>query len=179
MFKRIILIVGLLLCGLLPAFAQETPGTVSEVLASLPSEGCVCVDYDLTVSAPKNAKISYVGKIWWQDGAFRIEGDGYEICCDKAHIWTVDSVAKEVVREEAVPIDELIPNTSGKSSGKEIAVSTTPDGEKIRKISLTMKNDPSVSIAVRSMSFMDSKPSAFFSYDEASLPAGFVLTVLD
>ncbi len=120
MFKRIVLILSLTVFGVIPAFAQEGPGTVSEVLASLPSEGCVCADYDLTVSAPKNAKISYVGKIWWQDGAFRIEGEGYEICCDKAHIWTVDFVAKEVVREEAVSIDELIPNTSGKSAGKEI-----------------------------------------------------------
>lgn len=179
MFKRIVLILSLVISGVIPAFAQERLGTVSDVLASLPSDGCVCADYDLTVSAPKNVKISYVGKIWWQDGAFRIEGEGYEIRCDKAHIWTVDSVAKEIVREEAVPIDELIPTTSGKSAGKEIEVRTTPDGKKIREISLTMKNGTSVSIAVPSMSFIDSKPSAFFSYDETSLPAGFVLTELD
>lgn len=180
MFKQIILIVaGLLFCGLFPAFAQERLGTVSDVLASLPSDGCVCADYELTVSAPKNAKISYAGKIWWQDGAFRIEGDGYGIYCDKVHIWTVDSVAKEIAREEAVPIDELIPNTSGKSAGKEIEVRTTPDGKKIREISLTMKNGTSVSITVPSMSFLDSKPSDFFSYDEKSVPEGFVLTALD
>ncbi len=174
-----LIVAGLLFCGLFPAFTQEAPGTVSEVLASLSSDGCVCADYKLTVSAPKNAKISYEGKIWWQDGAFRIEGDGYEIYCDKTHIWTVDSVAKEIVREEAVPIDTLIPDASGESDGEKIDVRTTPDGRKIREISLTMKNGAAVSIAVPSMTFMDSKPSAFFSCDETSLPAGFVLTALD
>lgn len=159
--------------------AQERLSSVSEVLASLPSGGCVCADYDLTVSAPKNAVISYAGKIWWQNGSFRIEGDGYGIWCDGARLWTVDYVAKEIVREEAVPIDELIPSTAGKSDGQEFEVRTSADGKKIKEISLKMKNGTSVSISVPSMTSLESKPSGFFSYDEKTAPEGFVLTALD
>lgn len=159
--------------------AQERLNSVSDVLASLPSDGCVCADYELTVSAPKNAVISYAGKIWWQNGSFRIEGDGYGIWCDGVQLWTVDDVAKEIVREEAVPIDELIPIAAGKSDGQDFEVRTSPDGRRIKEISLKMKNGTSVSIAVPSMTFIESKPAAFFSYDEKSAPEGFVLTTLD
>ena len=83
-----------MLCGFLFAFAQERPTSVADVLASLPSDCCVCADYNLTVSAPKNTKISYVGKLWWQNGGlFRVEGDGYSIFCNGEHIWTVYSAA--------------------------------------------------------------------------------------
>ncbi len=180
-FVRIILLIGLMLGGGVAGvgFAQDRQTSVSEVLASLPSDCCVCADYELTVSAPKNAVISYAGKIRWQNGAFRIEGDGYGIWCDGVHLWTVDYVAKEIVREAAAPLDELIPAASGKSDGEEIEVRTSPDGRKIKEISLTMKNGTSVSISVPSMTFIESEPSGAFSYDEKSVPEGFVLTVLD
>ncbi len=179
--RRIILVVGLMLSGWVAGIgsAQERLTSVSEVLASLPSDGCVCADYALTVSAPKNAVISYAGKIWWQNGSFRIEGDGYGIWCDGVHLWTVDDVAKEIVREESVPLDELIPSAAGKSDGGEIEVKTSSDGRKIKEISLKMNNGTSVSISVPSMDFIEAKPSEFFSYDESSVPEGFVLTALD
>jgi len=47
------------------------------------------------------------------------------------------------------------------------------------KISLTMKNGTAVSIAVPSMTFVESKSSDFFSYNESSIPEGFVFTQLD
>lgn len=177
--RRIILFLCLMLGGWGVGFAQERLTSVSEVLAALPSDGCVCADYDLTVSAPKNAVINYSGKIWWQDGSFRIEGDGYGIWCDGVHLWTVDSVAREIVREAAVPIDELIPNSPEKSGGNEIELKTTLDGGKIREISLKTKNGTSVSIAVSSMDTEAPKSPDFFTYAENSAPAGFVITILD
>lgn len=177
-FKQIILSLSLVLCGFLSAFAQERPTSVADVLASLPSDGCVCADYNLTVSAPKNTKISYVGKLWWQNGGlFRVEGDGYSIFCNGEHIWTVDSTAGEIVREEAVSVDELIPSAG--SGESEMNVSWSPDGKRLTKIYLTMKNGTAVSIAVPSMTFVESKSSDFFTYNEKSIPSGFVFTPLD
>ncbi len=177
-FKQIILSLSLVLCGFLSAFAQERPSSVSDVLASMPSEKCVCADYNLTVSAPKNTKISYVGKLWWQSGGlFRVEGDGYSIFCNGEHIWTVDSAAGEIVREEAASVDELIPSSG--SGESEMDVVRSPDGRRITKISLTMKNGTAVSIAVPSMTFADPKPADFFSYNESSIPEGFVFTEMD
>ena len=170
-FKQIILSLSLVLCGFFCAFAQERPTSVADVLASLPSDGCVCADYNLTVSAPKNTKISYVGKLWWQNGGlFRVEGDGYSIFCNGEHIWTVDSAAGEIVREEAV---------SAGSGESEMNVSWSADGKRLTKISLTMKNGTAVSIAVPSMTFVESKSSDFFTYNEKSIPSGFVFTPLD
>ena len=175
--KQIILSLSLVFCGFLSVFAQEKPSSVSDVLASLPSDGCVCADYDLTVYAPRNAKISYVGKLWWQGGLFRVEGDGYSIFCNGEHIWTVDSAAGEIVREEVVSVDELIPSAG--SGESEMNVSWSPDGKRMTKISLTMENGTAVSIAVPSMTFVESKSSDFFSYNESSIPEGFVFTQLD
>ena len=178
MLKRFFSVVVIVLMAVV-TYAQDYK-SLSEIIPTL-NEGCVKSEYVMTVKGNKTPKITYEGILYWQDGAFRIEGDGYEIYCDKVHIWTVDSVSKEIVREEAVPIDDLIPATgSGKDSDKkEIDVVTTSDGKKISEISLTMKNGTAVSIAVPSMTFVESKSSDFFSYNESSIPEEFVFTQLD
>lgn len=178
MRKSILALVLAFACASLGVAAQEREvGVVSEVLASFPEGKCVVADYDLTVEAVGSAKISYAGKLWWQGGMFRVEGDGYMIFCDGEHIWTSDTVSCEVVREEAMPLDSLIPSAGeGEDSMK---LKRTPDGKKLRSISLKMKNGAAVSIAVPSMTFTEPHPAAYFRLDEKKVPKDFVVTILD
>lgn len=180
MRKSIFALVLLFACASLDVAGQDdraVVGTVSEVLSSFPEGKCVVADYELSVEASGSAKISYAGKLWWQGGMFRIEGDGYTIFCDGEHIWTSDIVSCEVVREEALPIDALIP-TYG--DGEEnLRITRTPDGKKLKSISMKMKNGAAVSIAVPSMTFTELHPVTYFRLDEKKVPQNFVVTILD
>ena len=177
MRKNIFALVVVFACAALGVGAQEKVASVSEVLAAFPEGKCVVADYDLTVEAAGSAKISYAGKLWWQGGMFRVEGDGYMIFCDGEHIWTSDTVSCEIVREEAMPLDSLIPSAG---DGEEhLVLKRTPDGKKISSISLKMKNGAAVSIAVPSMIFTESHPAEYFRLDETKVPKDFVVTHLD
>lgn len=166
------------LCSVLSLAGQSRFSSVSALMDSFPKDSCVTADYSLTVNAPKNAKIAYNGRLWWQDGLFRVEGDGYRILCDGLHIWTVDSVAKEVVREEAVTVEELIP-VSGTQSSDSFSVETPSDGNGVSRISFTMKNGASVEIEVPSLSLTGAVDRSFFTFDLNSVPDDYVITILD
>lgn len=175
MLKRILLTLSLLTACALHGMAQEN--AVSGLLSSFPEGKCVRADYELTVTARGNAGITYSGKLWWQDGLFRIVGDGYSIYCNGVHVWTVDSEAGEIVRERAAGIDELIPSAGTGES--EIEVVRSPDGKRISSVSMKMKNGASVLIDVPSMVFIAPEPVENFTFDEGAVPADFVFTVLD
>lgn len=201
MFRKFIIILALSL-GLSPvgqgsAFSQSIPSarqgsadvasvqspqeSISALLKEFaPAEGCIEAQYDLSLSAPGDATINYPGKLYYQRGLFRVEGNGYTILCDSLHIWTTDSVAKEIVREAALPLDELIPAAGGKNAPAEgLEVQKSADGKKIRSISLRMKNGTQVNISVPSMKVISDKPETFFTHDDSAIPAGYVFTALD
>lgn len=175
--KHLFAVMACLCAYALSGFSQERASSVSELLASMPEGKCVAADYSMTVETEGRVGINYAGRLWWQNGMFRVEGDGYSIFCDGVHIWTEDSVAGEIVREGAVPLDSLIPSSGAGESG--MKVSRTPDGGKITRIFLKMKNGASVSIDVPSMDFIGLKDAGWFAFDEKSVPEGFVFTALD
>lgn len=175
MLKRILLILSLLTACALHGMAQEN--AVQELLSSFPEGRCLRAGYELTVTARGNAGVTYRGTLWWQDGLFRIEGEGYSIYCDGEHVWTVDTEAGEIVRERAAGIDELVPSAGTGESETEIVRSS--DGKRISSISMKMKNGASVLIVVQSMVFTAPEPVESFTFDGKPVPGDFVFTVLD
>lgn len=161
--------------------AQSSKEPLSALLKEFsPKEGCIEAQYDLSLSASGGATINYPGKLYYQRGLFRVEGNGYTILCDSLHIWTVDTVAKEVVREAALPLDELIPAAGPQNAAEGgLEVQKSADGKKIRSVSLRMKNGTQVSISVPSMKVVSDKPETFFIYDDSAIPSGYVFTALD
>ena len=184
MFKKIIisLVLSAALLGTAEwGIAAQNPGPISALLQEFaPEAGCIEAQYDLSLSAPGNATINYPGKLYYQRGLFRVEGNGYTILCDSLHIWTTDSVAKEIVREAALPLDELIPAAGAKNAPSEgLKVQKSADGKKIRSISLRMKNGTQVNISVPSMKVISDKPETFFTRDNSAIPSGYIFTALD
>ena len=157
---------------------QSRFSSVAELMDSFPKDSCVTASYRLTVTAPGAAKIAYDGEIRWQDGLFRIEGDGYSIFCDGTYIWTVDTVAREIVRERAVPVESLIP-VSGSQSTDSFKVETPSGGSGAPEISFTMKNGAAVNIAVPQLNLAGSMPQSYFTCDTDSVPDDYVITILD
>ncbi len=182
MFRKLIISIFLSLAlfaaGGRSAFAQNS---ISEVISEFARTGnSLEAEYDLVVTAPGDAKINYPGKLVYQNGMFRIEGNGYQIYCNAQHIWTVDSVAKEIVREEALPLDDLVPVSGDVDNKTGLQVRKSSDGKKIRSISLKMKNGSEVNISVRSMALAaSSKPASFFCFNDSLIPAGYIFTALD
>ena len=99
--KRVFLVLILALAGF-AAYAQSGVGQLRQRLEN----GCVRFDYSLTVEGKVPVKNS--GKAVIDGDRYFITGNGTEVHCDGATLWTVDLEAREVYIENSTGVREFL-----------------------------------------------------------------------
>ncbi len=110
------------------------------------NNGCVAVEAAYSLAVGDSSKLNGKASLTFQDDAFHLVGDGFEIYCDGSDVWTLDSRAKEVYVESLSAdyegyMDDAASKLSAMNAGSE-ADFMTPDGQDIHlKIISIKKSD--------------------------------------
>lgn len=152
--------------------AQTRETSVDALLAGFSGkDACLSASFTLKLAEIDKVPLQYEGTIFWQDGWFRVTGRDYALFCNSACVWTVDYVSKEVVRDEASGLSDIVPDGT-------VRASYSPDGKRLESVSIKTEKG-TVEITVPSMEFIPLKDESFFALDVSALPEDFVVTRMD
>ena len=128
------------------------------------------------------------GTITYQDGAYKLETDGFLVYNDKETRCTINDIDREAVVETGTDVDyltdpeKLLDFFGKKSKDAEITVRYSPDNKRLVSVEAQVKDSSKESSRIRimitSMEFMPKGLLSDFSFDPQTLDNTYVITDL-
>lgn len=126
----------------------------------------ITASFDFTVSVKGDYPIDGAGKAVVRNECYYVNANGFEIFCDGATRWVMDTSAKELTVENAENWTEMVEDYDLRY-----------EGSKVTGASITLVDGTKVSLVVKN--FVDSVPqTAKFSLDVSKLPDDYIVTDL-
>lgn len=179
MMKKVSFVFLSLICPLM-LYAQDD--SVSEIFRSKAGDGCVKMEYAWVMHSDGN-NYGGSGTVLFQDGAYRLQSEFFNIYDDGSSMWTINESSKEVVGEPSAKADIFsnpisVLNLFGfDAKGAKISFRNGKDGNPVG-IDVVLKDGSTVNIDIPSVSFEAKQSAGVFSFDPDTLDSSYVITDL-